>query len=257
MKIVQPLATAVERNDGVSCAHETSTARRVGVPLCRLVCARAPRGAATTSRTGARPRHDRPARRRRQSAGRGVLLEVSSTPQHPRLGRIYATGLVGTDLHDGASCRRSSPISSSTISPRTFPSSQGRRPIVIPGPANATFKEWNLRTLGSRPHDPLATPDGAIWYTGMFANVLGRIDPATGRIKEYPARYAAVGAARAGGRQGRAGSGSRRTRRATSAGSIPRRAESRNTSCRRARAIRTRRCSIATACCGSRSRGRT
>lgn len=69
---------------------------------------------------------------------------------------------------------------------KNFPEQPKPKPVLIPGSANVTFKEWNLPTLGSRPHDPLATPDGAIWYTGMFANVLGRIDPGTGRIKEYP-----------------------------------------------------------------------
>ena len=28
-------------------------------------------------------------------------------------------------------------------------------------------------------------PDGSAWYTGMRANLLGRLDPATGDIKEY------------------------------------------------------------------------
>src|SRR5690242_10464735 len=36
-----------------------------------------------------------------------------------------------------------------------------------------TFHEWELPTPNSRPHDPLATADGMIWYTGMNANVLG------------------------------------------------------------------------------------
>ncbi|HEX5473502.1 MAG TPA: hypothetical protein VFX12_02475 [Vicinamibacterales bacterium] len=67
-----------------------------------------------------------------------------------------------------------------------FPEQPKARAVVIPGPVKVTFKEWHLHTLGSRPHDPLATADGNIWYTGMFANVLGRIDPKTGRIKEYP-----------------------------------------------------------------------
>jgi hypothetical protein len=49
-----------------------------------------------------------------------------------------------------------------------------------------SFREWQVPTSGSRPHDPLATPDGAIWYTGQMANRLGRLDPATGTIKEYP-----------------------------------------------------------------------
>ena len=43
-----------------------------------------------------------------------------------------------------------------------------------------------MPSLGSRPHDPLATPDGAIWWTGQWANVLGRVDPKTGDLKEFP-----------------------------------------------------------------------
>jgi len=29
-------------------------------------------------------------------------------------------------------------------------------------------------------------PDGSLWYTGQMANKLGRLDPMTGDIKEYP-----------------------------------------------------------------------
>lgn len=68
---------------------------------------------------------------------------------------------------------------------KNFPEQPRPKAVVIPGPVNVTFKEWGLPTLGSRPHDPLATKDGSIWYTGMFSNVLGRIDPATGAIKEF------------------------------------------------------------------------
>src|SRR3989449_7022809 len=32
-----------------------------------------------------------------------------------------------------------------------------------------------------------------IWWTGMFANVLGRLDPKTGEMKEYPAKTLASG----------------------------------------------------------------
>lgn len=56
---------------------------------------------------------------------------------------------------------------------------------LIPGSAKVIIKEWVVPTPGSRPHDPLATADGAIWYTGQFANTLGRVDPTTGTIKEY------------------------------------------------------------------------
>ena len=66
-----------------------------------------------------------------------------------------------------------------------FPEKPKPIPVIIPGPAQVSFREWSLRTKGSRPHDPLATPDGALWYTGQFANQLGRVDTKTGEIKEY------------------------------------------------------------------------
>src|SRR4051812_22527483 len=52
-----------------------------------------------------------------------------------------------------------------------FPPRAAPAAVVIPGPANVSFKEWVLPTLGSRPHDPLAAADGSIWWTGMFSNV--------------------------------------------------------------------------------------
>jgi virginiamycin B lyase len=69
---------------------------------------------------------------------------------------------------------------------KNFPERPMPPAVVIPGNAQVTIKEWIVPTPGSRPHDPLATTDGAIWYTGQFANVLGRLDPKTGKIKEFP-----------------------------------------------------------------------
>jgi streptogramin lyase len=46
--------------------------------------------------------------------------------------------------------------------------------------------EWDLPTARAFPHDPAVAPDGALWYTGMRANNLGRLDLATGQIREYP-----------------------------------------------------------------------
>ena len=68
---------------------------------------------------------------------------------------------------------------------KNFP--ERRRPdaVIVPGNAKITIKEWLVPTPGSRPHDPLATADGAIWYTGQFANTLGRLDPKTGKTKEF------------------------------------------------------------------------
>ena len=66
-----------------------------------------------------------------------------------------------------------------------FPERPKRPGATIPGPAEVVFKEWTTPTPGSRPHDPLAALNGTIWYTGQMANVLGRVDPATGRVTEY------------------------------------------------------------------------
>lgn len=47
------------------------------------------------------------------------------------------------------------------------------------------IKEWDVPTPDSFPHDPAVGPDGSLWYTGMFVNVLGRLDRTTNMIKEY------------------------------------------------------------------------
>jgi virginiamycin B lyase len=69
---------------------------------------------------------------------------------------------------------------------KNFPEKPAPEAVLIQGPAKVDIKEWMLPTRGSRPHDPLATPDGMIWWTGMFANKLGRLNPKTGEMKEYP-----------------------------------------------------------------------
>jgi virginiamycin B lyase len=67
-----------------------------------------------------------------------------------------------------------------------FPERPRPAAVVIPGKASVTIKEWLVPSLGSRPHDPLAAADGSLWWTGQWANVLGRLDPKTGVMKEYP-----------------------------------------------------------------------
>jgi virginiamycin B lyase len=67
-----------------------------------------------------------------------------------------------------------------------FPERPRPEAVLVPGAVTVSIREWLVPTLGSRPHDPLATDDGAIWWTGQWANVLGRLDPATGAMKEYP-----------------------------------------------------------------------
>lgn len=59
--------------------------------------------------------------------------------------------------------------------------------------ADVRIREWALPTRGSFPHDPAAGNDGALWYTGMSANLIGRLDPATGAVREYPLKTPASG----------------------------------------------------------------
>src|SRR6267154_3119824 len=75
----------------------------------------------------------------------------------------------------------------------SFPEKGKPAGAVIPGPAEISFKEWQAPTPGSRPHDPLAASDGSLWYTGQLANVLGRVDPETGKITEFPLKTAHSG----------------------------------------------------------------
>src|SRR6185295_8513574 len=50
------------------------------------------------------------------------------------------------------------------------------------------FDQWTVPqgTMPFVPHDPAFGADGSGWYTGFGANTLGRIDPATGSVKEFP-----------------------------------------------------------------------
>jgi virginiamycin B lyase len=68
---------------------------------------------------------------------------------------------------------------------KNFPERPAPPAVVVPGNVEVSFQEWKLPTPGSRPHDPLAAPDGTIWYSGQMASLLGHIDPKTGEIKEY------------------------------------------------------------------------
>ena len=48
---------------------------------------------------------------------------------------------------------------------KSFP----ERPAIpfkaVDGPVKVSIKEWELTTPGSRPHDPLAAPDGTMYFT--------------------------------------------------------------------------------------------
>ena len=67
-----------------------------------------------------------------------------------------------------------------------FPPTKKRAPKLIPGDAQISFKEWTVPTLGQRSRDPIQAADGTIWWAGQWGNLIGRINPKTGEMKEYP-----------------------------------------------------------------------
>lgn len=67
-----------------------------------------------------------------------------------------------------------------------FPEKPGRRPSLVSGDASIKITEWVVPTLGQRSRDAIEAPDGSIWWTGMWASLVGRLDPKTGAMKEYP-----------------------------------------------------------------------
>lgn len=67
-----------------------------------------------------------------------------------------------------------------------FPPHSKRAPLLIAGESGISLEEWVVPTLGQRARDPVEAPDGAIWWTGQWGNLIGRIDPETGEMTEYP-----------------------------------------------------------------------
>jgi virginiamycin B lyase len=83
------------------------------------------------------------------------------------------------------------PVPSDQVDPLTqylitnFPERPRPAAVIVDGPVQVSIKLWQVRTPGSRPHDPMAAKDGSIWYTGQLSNKLGRVDPRTSDIREY------------------------------------------------------------------------
>ena len=67
-----------------------------------------------------------------------------------------------------------------------FPPNDRREPKLMLGKAEIAFKEWQVPTLGQRSRDPVEAADRSIWWAGQWGNLLGRIDPESGEMTEYP-----------------------------------------------------------------------
>lgn len=49
-----------------------------------------------------------------------------------------------------------------------------------------TIHEWDVPSKGGHPHDPAVGSDGSLWFTEQMVSKLGRLDPKTGEMKEFP-----------------------------------------------------------------------
>ena len=66
-----------------------------------------------------------------------------------------------------------------------FPPKADRLPTLVPGDTKVTFLEWTVPTLGQRARDPIMTPDGMIWWAGMWGSIVGRLDPKNSEMTEW------------------------------------------------------------------------
>ena len=66
-----------------------------------------------------------------------------------------------------------------------YPHKPEKAPVLVQGDTEITIEEWITPTLGQHTRDPVESPGGAIWWTGMWASLLGRLDPNTGVMQEY------------------------------------------------------------------------
>jgi virginiamycin B lyase len=141
-----------------------------------------------------------PAGRGGQGRGRGQAVTLPEGPSREFVQAMCATchpltmitGSAGYDRqgwHDliGTMVRlpEAQAASASEYLAANFPPRPGRRPTLVPGDTQITFKEWIAPTLGQRVRDPLQMVDQTIYWTGMFASLVGQLDPKTGEMREY------------------------------------------------------------------------
>ncbi|MGA7807485.1 virginiamycin B lyase family protein [Bradyrhizobium sp.] len=66
-----------------------------------------------------------------------------------------------------------------TYALKTFARPKGRATRVI-------YTEYDLPRETMAPHDVMLDKDGIVWFSGFGEQVLGRLDPKTGKVTEYP-----------------------------------------------------------------------
>jgi streptogramin lyase len=60
--------------------------------------------------------------------------------------------------------------------------------VEVAGNVQAAITEWDLPIPNSLPHEIINTRGNGVYYTGLFANVIGRFDPKSQQFEEYHLR---------------------------------------------------------------------
>lgn len=53
-------------------------------------------------------------------------------------------------------------------------------------PGQITVREYLIPRANAFPHDPAVGADGVVWYTDQQNSYIGRLDPVTEQIVDYP-----------------------------------------------------------------------
>ncbi|MDE2771290.1 MAG: cytochrome C [Bacteroidota bacterium] len=119
-----------------------------------------------------------------------VLVEQACTSCHT-ISAITRSGFDGVEMWRSVQesmiqLPESDAISIAEYLAEHFPARDDRKPTLVDGPVEIDIQEWTVPTLGQRSRDPIEAPDGSIWWTGMWASLVGHLDPVTGNMKEYP-----------------------------------------------------------------------
>jgi virginiamycin B lyase len=125
--------------------------------------------------------------------GDTAKLVAARCTQCHELARVTGAGYSATDWHNVLDMMRNVGATFSDAEAATlvaylaehYPERARPAAVMVQGPARVEIAEWTVPSPGARPHDPLMSRDGALWYTGQFNNTLGRLDPRTGEFREY------------------------------------------------------------------------
>src|SRR5262245_36858650 len=109
-------------------------------------------------------------------------LMVQKTPA-PRIGG----GAVNTERQQQAWRRQAEYLAGLNLSAgpqwsyalKTLPRPTGKATEVL-------YTEYDLPARTRQPHDVIVDSDGMVWYAAFGEQILGRLDPRTGKIAEYP-----------------------------------------------------------------------